>query len=416
LFLSNATDLVAGDTDKTSDIFVRDLKTNVTTLATVNRNNKAGGVSSSVYSLSDNGQMVAFVSDATDMVAKDTNGKADIFVRDIKAGKTKLVSINSAHSGSGNGKSRDPKISLNGRFVRFNSEASNLVAGDTNGKEDLFVHDLVTGKTFLLDPTSVQSADGRYVVFETKAALLSNDKNNQTDVYVRDLLTNKVSLVSINKTGKGTGKYSSGVCSYANSYGGQTISANGRYVMFQSFVDDLVANDKNLGQDIFVRDLLAKKTIRASLDKSGKLNKLLLNSIGLGMSDNGQTVVFASFQATVDQNNTFTYDNTTNKTTLLSRDYNQAPLNDVKTSNPLNLSISHDGSVALFASLAENLVQHDTNKKADIFVRDVKTGLTKLISMNKTGAASGQGESYPPVLSADGKVAIFKSFADNLVM
>jgi hypothetical protein len=187
--------------------------------------------------------------------------------------------------------------------------------------------------------------------------------------------------------------------------------------MFQSFSDDLmvVTNDKNFNQDIFVRDLLANKTTRVSLDKSGKLNKLLWNSVGLGMSDNGQTVVFGSYQTDQTKFNTFTYDNTTTKTTLLSRDYNQVPLDNVKAAIPLNLSISHDGSVALFASLTENLVQHDTNKKGDIFVRDIKTGLTKLISMDNAGVASGQGESYPPFLSANGKVAVFKSFADNLV-
>src|SRR5437867_9901852 len=148
-FVSYASDLVSGDTNANSDVFVRDLKTGTTTLVSVNSagtgsgNGRSGGNSGTFGGLviSPQGRFVAFVSDATDLVANDANGNSDVFVRDLKAGTTTLISVNSAGTGSGNGSSDSPVISADGRFVAFVSDATDLTANDANGNSDVFVRD-----------------------------------------------------------------------------------------------------------------------------------------------------------------------------------------------------------------------------------------------------------------------------------
>ncbi|PYU86903.1 MAG: hypothetical protein DMG08_29045, partial [Acidobacteria bacterium] len=142
-FLSGASDLVASDTNFNIDVFVRDLKTGTTTLVSVNSAGTGSGNSdSSANVMSADGRFVAFHSGASDLVPSDTNGTEDVFVRDLKTGATTLVSVNNAGTGSGNSFSDSPVISADGRFVAFRSGASNLVANDTNGNFDVFVRSL----------------------------------------------------------------------------------------------------------------------------------------------------------------------------------------------------------------------------------------------------------------------------------
>jgi uncharacterized repeat protein (TIGR01451 family) len=143
-FLSRATNLVANDTNGTQDVFVRDLQTGTTSLVSINSAGTGsgdGGCNNPV--ISSDGRFVAFPSLATDLVASDTNGTRDIFVRDLQTGTTTLVSINSVGTGSGNGESDSSVISANGRLVAFESFASDLVANDTNGTTDVFAFALV---------------------------------------------------------------------------------------------------------------------------------------------------------------------------------------------------------------------------------------------------------------------------------
>ena len=123
-----------------SDIFVRDLQSGTTTLVSVNQAGTASGNGFSENPLiSADGRFVAFVSEASDLVASDTNGQPDVFVRDLQAGTTALVSVNQAGTASGNGRSEVPVISADGRFVAFVSRASDLVADDNNDRRDVFV-------------------------------------------------------------------------------------------------------------------------------------------------------------------------------------------------------------------------------------------------------------------------------------
>ena len=159
--------------------------------------------------ISGDGRFVAFVSAATNLVTGDNNNAADIFVRDRQAGTTTRVSVTST-GGQANGASSDPAISADGRYVAFVSRATNLVAGDTNGVRDVFVHDRQTGATTRISVNSSEnqgnaeslapslSADGRYVAFASSASnLVTGDTNSTSDVFVRDRQAGTTTRVSV---------------------------------------------------------------------------------------------------------------------------------------------------------------------------------------------------------------------------
>src|SRR5580765_3413651 len=163
--------------------------------------------------MSPDGHYVVFESDASDLVQGDTNGVSDVFVRDVTAGTTMLISV-AAGGGSGNGASTDAIITPDGRYVAFVSAATNLVAGDTNRIADVFVRDLLTQTTLVASvgaaiPSGASTAnvssvsitpDGRYVAFASTAAGLAADVTNRPagEVYVRDMVGEKTTWASTN--------------------------------------------------------------------------------------------------------------------------------------------------------------------------------------------------------------------------
>src|SRR5438445_720745 len=229
-FDSAATDLVAGDTNGVSDVFVHDRQTGTTERVSVASDGAQGNGSSGLVTfafppaLSADGRFVAFVSFATNLVASDTNGATDVFVHDRQTGTTERVSVasdgdggNAASAGrpppahdrqtattgrvSVNGFGAGPALSADGRFVAFHSTGSNLVAGDTNGATDVFVHDRQTGTTERVSGASdgtqgndasagpALSADGRLVAFHSTATnLVAGDANRAYDVFVHELM------------------------------------------------------------------------------------------------------------------------------------------------------------------------------------------------------------------------------------
>jgi Tol biopolymer transport system component len=198
-FSSDAPDLVGDDTNGVGDVFLRDRRAKKTILVSVARGGGSGSDLSNQPVISDDGSLVAFTSFARNLVAGDTNGELDVFVRHVKAGTTERVSVSSA-GGQGSGSSAVPSISADGRRVAFLSRAANLVADDTNGRDDVFVRDRTTGTTFRasLAYNGAQarnyssypeiSADGRLVTFSSPAGnLVRHDTNNESDVFVRKL-------------------------------------------------------------------------------------------------------------------------------------------------------------------------------------------------------------------------------------
>ena len=194
-FASIAGNLVTGDDNGATDVFVHNRDTATTTRVSVSSQGDEGDGGSNYPSISAAGRYVAFQSTATDLVPGDTNSAIDVFAHDRESGRTRRVSVSSTGDG-GNSKSERPSISTNGRFVTFRSDATNLVVGDTNGVRDVFVHDLQTGRTARVSladdgqeggANSGQpsiSADGRYVVFQSSATnLVYGDTNADTDVF-----------------------------------------------------------------------------------------------------------------------------------------------------------------------------------------------------------------------------------------
>ena len=148
LFSSSASDLVPDDNNQLGvDVFLRDRASNTTVLVSANFSGAGGGNGNSLAGqVSTNGRYAVFQSDASDLLPGDTNGVSDIFVRDLQTGSNILVSV-AADGSWGNGVSTDPVMTPDGRYVAFVSAATNLVAGDTNGIADVFVRDLVNGTT-----------------------------------------------------------------------------------------------------------------------------------------------------------------------------------------------------------------------------------------------------------------------------
>jgi Ca2+-binding RTX toxin-like protein len=256
-FSSAASNLVPGDTNNSIDIFVRDLSTNTTTLVSVSSRGDRANDDSSIPSISANGRFVTFYSFATNLVPGDTNDTRDIFVRDLLTNTTTLVSA-SSNGEIANRASIRSSISADGRFVAFSSRASNLVPGDTNDTTDIFVRDLSTNTTTRISASSrgnqgnkesstpFISADGRFVTFSSEASnLVPGDTNNKEDIFVRDLSTNTTTRLSVDSAGN-QGNSDSEFPS---------ISANGQKVAFSSFATNLVPGDTNNGPDLFVTDI-----------------------------------------------------------------------------------------------------------------------------------------------------------------
>ena len=297
-FESFATNLVKGDTNGTWDVFLRDRGTNHTYRPSVSSGGGQGNGASADPVVSDNGRYVAFESEASNLTPNDHNGAVtDVFLRDRSAHKTILVSVTPGGV-SGNGSSSDPRITPNGRYVAFESLATNLVKGDTNGKTDIFVRDMWTHHTYRVSVgNSGQQAnngsyscritpDGRYVAFESFASnLVRGDTNGSvatTDVFVRDRSAHRTYRVSLSSGGKQGNGYSSD----------PSISANGRYVAFESAASNLVNGDTNAHVDVFLRDRSTGKTYRIDVSSTGKQG----NAAGQdpSISADGRYVVYDS--------------------------------------------------------------------------------------------------------------------------
>lgn len=270
-FSSVASNLVGGDTNGVKDIFVHDRTIGTTRRVSVNSSGMEANGASGSPSVSADGRFVAFLSSATNLVGGDTNSDTDIFVRSRATGTTGRVSV-SVDEDQGNGSSSDPTISADGRVVAFSSQASNLVDGDTNGARDVFVRIRKVGTTTRVSVSSVGaqgnassggadlSAGGRFVVFSSSATnLIGSDTNGQTDVFLHDRQNDTTSRMSI----------SSGDVEGNGLSDSPSISANGQLVAFSSQASNLVGGDINSSEDVFVRDRAAGTTRRVSVNAAG---------------------------------------------------------------------------------------------------------------------------------------------------
>ncbi len=371
--------------------------------------------------VSADGRFVAFASDAPDLVPGDTNGR-DVFVRDRLLATTELASV-SSDGAQANRAALFPAISGDGRYVVFQSDADNLVADDTNAASDIFAHDRVTGTTTRVSvasdgtqatgdsETPSISADGRYVTFTSLASdLIEEDTNEDRDVFVHDRDTGATELVSVASDGTQGDVASGGLGA-----GPARVSSDGRYVVFGSFASNLVPDDAETYDDVFVRDRLLGMTECASLSSAGGVGNG--HSMYPSISGDGRYVVFyseADNLAPEDANevsDVFLRDRQTSTTVRVS----DVPGGGGQANGPSRLpAISGDGGVLAFQSDAANLVPLDDNGATDIFLYDIGTAGLQRISV--TGGGDGaNGDSSFASISADGGVVAFQSNATNLV-
>lgn len=355
-FQTDGADMVAGFGGR-PEVFLRDSLTGTLTCVSAVAGRPADDRSGSP-SISGDGSRVAYASLAGDLVAGDTNGLWDVFVFDAASRETTLVSVN-AGGISGNGASHSPAISADGRFVAFSSSASDLVGGDSGLHDDVFVRDLLTRTTTRVsvglggaeaDGDSVSpaiSADGRYVAFASTASnLIAGDSNGASDVFVFDRLTRTTKRASVSNAG-----VQGNLGSYA-----PAIDGDGSRVAFESLATNLTAGDSGRARDVFVRDIPSATTTRVSVSASG----------AEGDAESCES------------------------------------------------AISADGVVVAFSSLAGNLVAGDTNGASDVFAVRLGSPAVTRLSVSASGA-QGLGPSAGVSLSSDGSHAVFHSDAPNLV-
>jgi Ca2+-binding RTX toxin-like protein len=378
-FDSIATTLVPNDTNKDDDVFVRDRNTATTERISVSTLGEQGNDSSGRPSVDGDGNLVAFDSNARNLVDRDTNRLMDVFVRDRAAGTTERISVSSDEE-QGDGSSNSPSISDDGRYVAFISTSSNLVPNDTNNTNDVFVRDLVAGTTELVSMDSDGvignssststgiSGDGRWVAFGSFANnLVPGDTNDSFDVFVHDRVSGTTQLVS---------QSTDGVLGDASS-SSPTVNGDGRYVVYWSNSTNLVPDDTNDRSDGFIRDVVAGTTERFSVGNEEQ-------------QGDGNT-----------------------------------PEPGVRGFTASSPDITPDGRYVAFFSSSTNLVAGDTNtcplffdqfpgQCPDALVRDRVAGTTVRVNLAPDGTEAND-RTADAVISDDGTVAAFFSAAANLV-
>jgi hypothetical protein len=384
-FYSAASNLVPDDTNGALDVFVRDRYTGVTQRVSVSSNGVQSNSTLSSTSLevtapsiSADGRYITFVSDASNLVANDTNGKQDIFVHDRQTRQTTRVNVSSTGQQANDDSSNSPSgsvISTDGRYVAFVSSASNLVAEDTNGWSDVFVHDRQTGQTQRVSVASTGtqgnfwsndveiSADGRYVAFSSLASnFATGDTNQAPDVFIHDRQTGQTTRVSISSTGVQGDLY-------ASSYGA-SLSENGRYIAFYSQASNLVTGDINGTPDVFVHDRQTGQTQRVSITSSGQ--EVIPGGGNPSISADGRYVAFYSVTTAlidIPQNSGFQYifihDRLTGQTKLVSRTGDGLVPQNHSDVYP---AISANGQYVAFGFQGA-LIPEDTNGVTDIYVQ-----------------------------------------------
>jgi Tol biopolymer transport system component len=377
---------------------------------------------SALPAVSADGRYVAFESTADNLVPGDTNSASDIFVFDRQTRRTERVSIPDVGLGQtqGNADSTEASISDDGRYVAFESQANNLIAGDHGPYTDVFVHDRVTGRTQRMseDASGVGgnapsgdspdfgplkgpsiSADGRFVAFASLASnLVPRNVFVLVEVFVKDRQTGAIERISVTQSGD---------VPRGNISRNPAVSGDGRFVSFTSFAD-LTEDGGGVGSFVFDRQTRSLERIPAKPDFAP-------------MSFDGRFLVFASSASALVPNDTnamsdvFVFDRQSGATERVSLD---AAGNQV-TGASLAPAISSDGRFVAFSSNAASLVPGDTNDAYDVFVKDHQTGAIERVSVDSAGnQAAGAGSqlfSGRAALSGDGKVVAFESTARNLV-
>jgi Tol biopolymer transport system component len=469
VFESSASNLVANDTNNAADIFVRDLVSGTNILVSANASGKPGNGFSRAPVMAPDGRYVAFSSAATDLVSGDTNGISDVFVRDLQTGTTVLASDGAIGMNVAS-VSDAPEISDDGRYVTFFSTATNLVAGVKTTSE-IYVRDLVGGTTILVSTNTrtvlgninvisynhLLNADGKFVAYAARRTSTSpvtfifryNRETGSTDlVHTNAIISSTPNtdrtldmtpdgrfisfLANTNVGGKivpvllvwdaqtGTSTLASpninGTASGPVEW--PSLDATGRFVCFTSTATNLTTNALALGNHVYVHDMLLNETILVEAESDGGLDVVPF-AIPV-FSANGRFVAFESFDPQNDLVNPrrhcqiYFRDLQTNAVELISARHASLPSARPDAWSDPSFSLSSNGRFVAFSSLASNLAANDTNANRDVFVRDLLNGTNILVSVGTNGF-SADGMSFEPSISGDGRFVAFTSTATNIL-
>jgi Tol biopolymer transport system component len=384
------------DNNNASDIFLHDALDDSIIRISVGPNGEGNG-DSFHPALSGDGRFIAFATLADNLAPGSDNGVSDILLYHLETGALERVS--GANGQSANGASRRPVVSADGRFIAFQSAASNLVAGDNNGAADIFVFDRQTGamERVSLNASGAEangeshspaiSGDGRYVLFVSSATNLSSITANPLEnVYLRDRQTGTTTLISVGLDGQAANIHS----------GAPAISQDGRIIAFQSSASNLVENDNNNAADIFVYERETGRITAVSLNNHGHLGNR--SSGAPTLSADGRFVAFTSFAGNFSPISQLGYgsvylrDRQTRITEQISRGYQ----GEEADGSSVGAVVSSDGRYVLFDSTAGNLLPGFNNNRVDIFRFD-RAPQTDL----SLSDAAGQPGSYFTLDGAD---------------
>jgi hypothetical protein len=372
-----------------------------TDIVSVSSTGVFGNNHSTLPSISANGNIVAFMSTAYNLVPGDSNGIADIFVHDYNTGITEIVSDRGVGTPSGGLGNESPDISDDGRYVVFESY-DRLVPEDDSGYADVFLHDRLTGLKTVISRSGNGashygkiSGDGNYVIFSSLAHNFGPvDTNGSRDVYLYDIQNDTYELLSVDNAG---------VQSNGSSYN-SSINYDGTIITYMSQASNLVPNDTNASNDIFVRDRVSGTTVRVDVGDNGKQSG---NSHYPDVSADGRYVTFQAM-GKITRYKSSTYN-------VYVRDLQEWTIEAVSlgdnskfgTLQSTNPKISSDGRYISFFS-AESLMPSDINNSGDTYVRDMLNDTLELISVDSAGV-QGNGHYYCAI-SADGSKVAFESY------
>lgn len=382
VFSSFASNLVEGDTNGRSDVFLRDLDAGTTTLISRRAGGGDIGNGDSLQPvISQAGTHVAFVSRAANLLDNDTLNNADVFRYTIGSRALELASARTETGGFPGGSSSEPTISRDGTLVSFTTFAGNMALPsgpaflvDANGDNDVYVRNMdpvrtqfgigpnqnrlvseADGRGTTIDTGDKQSfdswisEDGRYITFRSDAANLvpnGQDGNAKRDTYLRDLQANTTTLISVNRDGVAGNEDTQS----------NSVSGNGRFVLFQSRATDIVNNDGNADADIFLRDTVDNTTRLLTVNRNG----------------NASAGGFSEFPA-----------------------------------------MSQNGDYATFSSYAPDITAGDVNAREDVFIRDLRRGPLSVLSVTP-GGQTANGRSYDPFINRNGTAVVFTSSASDM--
>jgi hypothetical protein len=399
--------------------------TSVRSLTLVDKNIDVGDLGSSAGSISSDGSYVVFISESTNLIAGDTNDLSDVFLYEVSTGNIERINEGPLGEEADVGTIWQPVISGDGRYIAFLSEATNLVAGDINAKADIFTYDTQEDEMLLISndfnggPSNDDSffatisEDGRYISYGSSATdLVEDDTNVLADVFVWDRTTGENTRVSV------ADDESEITDSFVSR---SSISPTGRYVVFESASNELVSGDTNGQTDVFLRDTVLGTTERISLDSNENEIDDFISVINLHnpmISEDGRYVVFWTEGAFVPEDTNDAGDVYLRDRTLGTTERVSVSTTGTQASSGNGLgAISSDGRYVTFGSSSSDLVPNDTTSgdgTGDIFIRDLFYDVTSRINISEAGLESDGGSDDAGFLTSGGRFIVYGSNSTNL--